>query len=153
MLDKYERLILKMLQKDGRASTQELSDAVDLSPSPCWRRVKRLEDDGFIQRYAAIVDSKKLGLGAFGYVQVSLVDHSENSISIFKRFVHESEQVLECASITGDFDFLLKIVAPDPEALEEFIMKQMLRLGVVRNTTTNFVLRQIKTAGALPVEL
>ncbi|MEO9865328.1 MAG: Lrp/AsnC family transcriptional regulator [Yoonia sp.] len=152
MLDKFEKLILKFLQADGRASTQELSDAVGLSASPCWRRVKRLEEDGYIKRYAAILDSKKLGLSAFGYVQISLVDHTEGSIKLFNDFIRTNEQVLECASITGDFDFLLKVVAADPEALEEFIMKHILRLGVVRTTTTNFVLRQIKTSGALPID-
>ncbi len=151
MLDAYEKKILKILQRSGRASTQELSEAVGLSPSPCWRRVKRLEEDGYIRRYAAILDGKKLGLRAFAYVQVSLVDHAEDTIARFSLFVEESPQVLECASITGDFDFLLKVVATDPEALEEFIMRDILRLGVVRTTTTNFVLRQMKSAGPFPV--
>jgi Lrp/AsnC family leucine-responsive transcriptional regulator len=87
MLDEFEKLILKALQRNGRASMQDLSDAVGLSPSPCWRRVKRLEDDGYISRYAAILDGKKLGLHAFAHVQVSLVDHSEASIDIFQAFV------------------------------------------------------------------
>lgn len=151
MLDSFERLILKILQRSGRASTQELSEEVGLSPSPCWRRVKRLEEEGFILRYAAILDGKKLGLNAFAYVQVSLVDHSKDTIKLFSDFVAQNEQVLECASITGDFDFVLKVVAHDPEALEQFIMKRILRLGVVRTTTTNFILRQMKTAGSLPV--
>ncbi|MBO9408137.1 Lrp/AsnC family transcriptional regulator [Shimia sp. R9_1] len=152
MLDSFERLILKVLQRDGRASTQDLSDAVGLSPSPCWRRVKRLEEESYILRYAAILDGKKLGLNAFAYVQISLIDHSEETIKVFNDFVAQSDQVLECASITGDFDFVLKVVARDPEALEQFIMKRILRLGVVRTTTTNFILRQMKTAGSLPVE-
>ncbi|MEM7472210.1 MAG: Lrp/AsnC family transcriptional regulator [Pseudomonadota bacterium] len=151
MLDRFERLILKTLQMRGRASTQELSDAVGLSPSPCWRRVKRLEDDGYILRYAAILDGKKLGLHAFAHVQISLVDHSEASIAVFQNFIRQSDQVLECASITGDFDFVLKVVASDPEALEAFIMREILRLGVVRTTATNFILRQLKVSGALPV--
>lgn len=152
MLDAFERLILKALQRDGRASTQELSEAVGLSSSPCWRRVKRLEEDGYIMRYTAILDSKKLGLNAFAHVQVSLVDHSETTIQAFQAFIERDEQVLECASITGDFDYILKIVAKDPEALEQFIMQQILRLGVVRATTTNFILRQMKVSGALPVD-
>ncbi|SFS58161.1 Lrp/AsnC family transcriptional regulator, leucine-responsive regulatory protein [Sulfitobacter marinus] len=151
MLDEFERLILKVLQHDGRASTQVLSDAVGLSPSPCWRRVKRLEDDGFITRYAAILDSKKLGLNALAHVQISLINHDVSSIDTFETFVEESEQVLECASITGDFDYILKVAATEPEALEHFIMHKLLRLGVVRTTTTNFILRQLKTSGALPI--
>lgn len=108
MLDSFEKLILRVLQRDGRASTQALSDAVGLSPSPCWRRVKRLEEDGYITRYAAILDGKKLGLNALAHVQVSLVDHEVASIAKFQTFVDKNEQVLECASITGDFDYILK---------------------------------------------
>lgn len=151
MLDSFEKRILNELQKNGRASTQDLSEAVGLSPSPCWRRVKRLEEDGYITRYAAILDGKKLGLNAFAHVQVSLVDHAEASIAVFHEFVRQNDQVLECASITGDFDFSLKVAATDPEALEQFIMHRLLRLGVVRTTATNFILRQIKVAGVLPI--
>ncbi|MEM5502559.1 Lrp/AsnC family transcriptional regulator [Ahrensia kielensis] len=153
MLDNFERLILKFLQQNGRASTQELSDAVGLSPSPCWRRMKKLEDEGYITRYAAIVDGKKLGLHALAYVHVSLMDHSEASIDLFNNFIDGAEEIIECASITGEFDFVLKVAATDPEDLERFIMKRINRLGVVRTTTTNFILRQSKVAGALPVAL
>lgn len=153
MIDAYERQILRVLQQDGRASTQDLSDAIGLSASPCWRRVKRLEDDGYITRYAAIVDGKKLGLGALAYVYVSLIDHSEASIETFNSFVQTNDQIIECASITGDFDFVLKVAATDPENLEHIIMQRILRLGVVRNTTTNFILRQTKVSGALPTDL
>lgn len=153
MLDSFERLILKALQRNGRASTQELSEAVGLSSSPCWRRMKRLEVDGYITRYTAILDSKKLGLNAFAHVQVSLIDHSETTIQAFQAFIERDEHVLECASITGDFDFILKVAAQDPEALEQFIMQQILRLGVVRTTTTNFILRQMKVSGALPIDV
>lgn len=153
MLDTYEEQILKHLQQDGRASTQELSDALGLSASPCWRRVKKLEDEGYITRYAAIVDRKKLGLGALAYVHVSLTEHSEASIEKFYNFVATSERVIECASIIGEFDFVLKVAATDPENLEQFIMQRILRLGVVRTTTTTFILRQNKVAGPLPVGL
>lgn len=153
MLDPYEKLILKELQRDGRASTQALSDAVGLSPSPCWRRVKRLEEDGYITRYAAIVDGKKLGLRALAHIQVSLVDHDASSIDKFQTFVDNNEQVLECSSITGDFDYILKVAATDPESLEQFIMQSLLRLKVVRTTATTFILRQMKVSGALPVDI
>lgn len=153
MLDPYEKLILKELQRDGRASAQALSDAVGLSPSPCWRRVKRLEEDGYITRYAAIVDGKKLGLRALAHIQVSLVDHDATSINKFQAFIDNNEQVLECSSITGDFDYILKVAATDPESLEQFIMHSLLRLKVVRTTATTFILRQMKVSGALPVDI
>lgn len=152
MLDPFEKLILKELQRDGRASTQALSDAVGLSPSPCWRRVKRLEEDGYITRYAAILDGKKLGLHALAHIQVSLVDHDASSIDKFQNFIDNNGQVLECSSITGDFDYILKVAATDPESLEQFIMLSLLRLKVVKTTATTFILRQMKVSGALPVD-
>lgn len=153
MLDPFEKLILKELQRDGRASTQTLSDAVGLSPSPCWRRVKRLEEDGYITRYAAILDGKRLGLRALAHIQVSLVNHDASSIEEFQTFVDNNEQVLECSSITGDFDYILKVAATDPESLEQFIMHNLLRLKIVRTTATTFILRQMKVFGALPVDI
>ena len=153
LLDTFEKLILRVLQREGRASTQALSDAVGLSPSPCWRRVKRLEEDGYITRYAAILDGKKLGLNALAHVQVSLVDHEADSIAKFQAFIENNEQVLECASITGDFDYILKVAATDPENLEQFIMHSLLGLRVVKTTTTIFILRQLKVSGALPVDI
>lgn len=153
MLDAFEKLILKALQRDGRASTQALSDAVGLSPSPCWRRVKRLEEEGYITRYAAILDGKKLGLRALAHVQVSLVNHDVSTIKTFQSFIDRNEQVLECASITGDFDYILKVAAIDPESLEQFIMNNLLGLGVVRTTSTIFILRQLKVSGALPIDV
>lgn len=152
MLDDYEKRILKELQRNGRASAQELSDAVGLSPSPCWRRVKKLEEEGYIAHYAAVLDQKRLGLAALAYVHISLTEHSEAAIKTFADFVAQSDQVVECASITGDSDFVLKVAAKDPESLEQFIMKRILRLGVVRNATTNFILRQTKRGPALPVD-
>ncbi len=153
MLDKFEKLILKALQRNGRASTQELSELVGLSQSPCWRRVKRMEEEGYITRYSAILDGKKLGLHALAHVQVSLLDHTESSVDKFQAFVENNEHVLECASTTGDFDYILKVATTNPEALEQFIMHNLRRLGVVKATTTIFILRQMKVSGALPVDM
>ncbi|MDG2451295.1 MAG: Lrp/AsnC ligand binding domain-containing protein [Paracoccaceae bacterium] len=92
-------------------------------------------------------------MNAFAHVQVSLVDHSEESIEFFQAFIAREEQVLECASITGDFDFVLKVAATAPEALERFIMHKVLRLGVEWTTTTTFILRQMKVLDALPIDV
>lgn len=112
-----------------------------------------MEEDGYITRYAAILDGKKLGLNALAHVQVSLVDHEADSIGKFQAFIENNEQVLECASITGDFDYILKVAATDPENLEQFIMHSLLGLRVVKTTTTIFILRQLKVSGALPVDI
>lgn len=151
MIDATDRRLLALLQKDARASTQALAEAAGLSSSPAWRRVRRLEEAGVITGQVALLSSSKLGLRAMAYVQVSLMDHTEASLARFARFVETEAQVLECASITGSADYLLKIVAEDPEALEQFLMRRLLATGIVRNTETSFVLRQTKATTALPL--
>lgn len=151
-LDRNDRKILALLQDDGKLGARELADHLNLSPSPCWRRVKRLEDAQVIDRYVAVLNAKPLGLHAIAYVHVSLIDHTEKTISEFGRFVQEHEQVVECSSITGESDYMLKVMAPDAEGLETFMMKRLLALGLVRSSMTNFVLRQTKSSTRLPLE-
>ncbi|MGH1466500.1 MAG: Lrp/AsnC family transcriptional regulator [Cognatishimia sp.] len=150
-LDQKDREILQVLQADGKISLQALADKVSLSSSPCWRRVKHLEEVGVIDRYVAILNPRALGLHAQAYIHVSLLDHTQATIDTFDRFVQNELQIVECASITGSDDYMLKVVAEGPEALETFIMKRILRLGVVRSSHTNFVLRSTKSSSALPV--
>ncbi len=151
-LDDLDRRILSVLQRDAKISTHDLARQVGMSPSPCWRRVRKLEEAGVIAGHVALLDSRALGLNTRAYVHVSLVDHSENSIRSFDAFVADHPQVVECCSITGADDYLLKVVAADPEALERFLMKEILGLGIVRNSTTHFVLRQKKYSTALPLD-
>lgn len=104
-----------------------------------------------IARYVAILNPAALGLGAMAWVQVSLTDHGAASIAAFDAFVAGEDRVVECASITGANDYMLKVVAHDPEELEQFLMAGLLRLGIVRGTMTHFVLRQKKYVTALPL--
>ncbi len=150
-LDATDRRLLRELQRDGKASVQDLAERCGLSTSPAWRRIRRLEEAGIIKGYAALLSARKIGLKTRAYVHVSLIDHTETSIRIFDDFVAREEQVVECCSITGTEDYLLKVVATDPEALEHFLMKKILGLGIVRNSTTHFVLRQKKYSTALPI--
>ena len=152
-LDKHDIQLLNLLQKDAKISTQDLADHVNLSLSPCWRRVRKLEDSGIIERYVTLLDRRKLGLNTLAFVHVSLIEHSEQTIRVFDDFVANEDQIIECCSITGADDYLLKVVAADPEGLENFIMKKVLRLGIVRSSTTHFVLRQKKYRTELPLEL
>jgi len=152
-LDRNDRKILALLQANGKIGARELAENLNLSASPCWRRVKRLEELGVIDRYVAVLDPKPLGLHAVAYVHVSLIDHTERTIDAFDRFVQEHEQVVECSSITGDSDYVLKVVAADAEGLESFLMKRLLALGLVRSSTTNFVLRRTKASTALPLDI
>ncbi len=152
-LTKADKHLLHLLQNNAKISSQELADQVNLSVSPCWRRVRKLEETGIISKYVTLLDAKKLGLQTMAYVHVSLIEHTEDAIQTFDRFVAEQDQVIECCSVTGTDDYLLKVVAENPEGLERFLMQKMLRLGIVRSSTTHFVLRQKKYSTALPLDL
>ena len=152
-IDQYDQKILRLLQKNAKISSQDLAERLGLSLSPVWRRVRKLEGSGIIDRYVTMLNPRTLGLSTLAYVHVSLIEHTEEAIAKFDRFVAEQEQIIECSSITGADDYLLKVVAKDPEGLETFLMQKMLRLGVVRSSTTNFVLRQKKYSTELPLGL
>ena len=153
VLDELDKHLLQLLQRNAKISTQDLADQVNLSVSPCWRRVRKLEDAGIIERYVTLLNRRKLGLNTLAFVHVSLIEHTEAAIKIFDDFVEQEDQIIECCSITGSDDYLLKVVAEDPEGLETFIMKKVLRLGIVRSSTTHFVLRQKKYRTELPLDL
>lgn len=150
-IQEADELILRTLQADGRLSMQEVAEKTGLSASQCWRRVRDLEKAGIISGYAAQVKAKTIGLSAIAYVHVALRDHEGESINSFLRLVETETQIVECASITGDHDFVLKIYARGPEDLEDFIMRRLLKSGLVKDTRSNFILREMKTRGPLPI--
>ena len=150
-IDHYDQAILRVLQNEGKIGIQELAEKVNLSTSPCWRRVKKLEDAGIISDYVALLNPKRLGLTAMAYVHIALLDHRQETIELLDKFVDGQEQIVECSSITGSNDYVLKIIKKDTESLEKFIMQHLLRLGIVRSSTTNLILRQKKLTTALPL--
>ena len=121
-LDKIDRRILERLQHDGRLSNADLAEQVGLSSSPCWRRVKALEEAGVIKGYAAQVDAKSVGLSVNVFVSVSLSTQNEKALKDFERAAAERPEVMECYLMTGDSDYLLRVVVPDLEAYERFVM-------------------------------
>lgn len=150
-LDDFDHRLLRLVQRDASLTIQDLADQLGLSPSPCWRRLKRLQEAGVIRATVALVDPRRIGLQARAMIHVSLLDHTEATISRFDAFVQRNPQVLDCASITGSDDYVLTVVARDAEGLEHFLMRDLLALGIVRSSTTHFVLRQTKSSTALPV--
>ncbi|RZO19553.1 MAG: Lrp/AsnC family transcriptional regulator [SAR92 clade bacterium] len=150
-LDNFDRSILRVLQADGKIGNQDLAEKVNLSSSPCWRRVRKLEDSGVIDSYVAMLNPKSLGLTAMAYVHIALLDHRQKTIETLDNFVASKDQIIECSSITGSNDYLLKIIETDTESLEKFIMQSLLRLGIVRSSTTNLILRQQKYTTAVPL--
>ncbi|MDA0281563.1 MAG: Lrp/AsnC family transcriptional regulator [Proteobacteria bacterium] len=150
-LDKYDRKLLQELQSDGRISNLELAEKANLSAAPCWRRVRKLEEEGFIDRYTALLNPEKIGLFAMGYIQISLINHHHETLEKFNDFVMNAAEVLECYSVSGNYDFLIRVVASDTLAFEDFLMKKLLPTNVVQSTNTDFVLRQKKYTTQLMV--
>jgi DNA-binding Lrp family transcriptional regulator len=150
-LDRTDRRILDELQADARLSNQELAKRVGLSPAPCWRRLRRLEEDGFIVGYATLLHGPAIGLPILAYAQVSLENHHPETVRQFDQLVKERPEVLECHSMSGTNDYLLRIVAASMEAYEHFLSTQLLQLPAVRSVNTSFVLRTKKFTTRLPV--
>jgi DNA-binding Lrp family transcriptional regulator len=150
-LDRLDRRILEELQSDARLSNQELAKRVGLSPAPCWRRLRRLEQEGFISSYATQLSAAAIGLPILAYAQVSLENHHPESVKQFDNLIAELPEVLECHTMSGTNDYLLRIVASSIEAYERFLSTHLLQIRAVRSVNTSFVLRTKKSTTRLPV--
>lgn len=151
MLAGRDRRILAELQRDSRLTTQELADRVGMSSSAVWRRVRSLEEDGVIDRYAAIVDPKKAGFGLSSMVHVSLARHEQANVENFVREVLQHPEVLECFATSGEADFHLRVVVVDIDAYNRFLDEFIFKLPGVSQVRSNIVLKEIKTDTALPL--
>ncbi|MEL6869236.1 MAG: Lrp/AsnC family transcriptional regulator [Pseudomonadota bacterium] len=150
-MDSYDKKILQVLQRDGRISNQRLAEAVGLSPSPCLRRVQKLIDAGVIEQFAAQLDRDKLGLSILAFVHVSLVDHRPETLASFNGIVAGADEILECHALSGQYDYLLKVVAQDMAHFEQFMTRDVLSGRGVNSANTSFVLKQGKSTTALPL--
>jgi DNA-binding Lrp family transcriptional regulator len=149
--DKATRQILEALQADSRQSTQALADKVGLSATPVWRRVKELEESGVIRRHVALVDRERLGLNICVLANVSLLRHSEGAVEAFETMVRASPEIIECQAITGEADYVVKVVAPDMKAYDQFLQSKVFKVAGVASVRSNVVLREVKYETALPV--
>ena len=149
--NKYDKAILSVVQQHGRISNQDLAKRVNLSTAPCWRRLNKLENQGIIENYVALLNRESLDLSVMVYIHVSLNDHNADTVEIFDRFVAESTNILECYSVSGEYDYLIRVIAQDVTTLELFLMKKLLKLKSVRSANTSFVLKQKKYTTALPI--
>jgi Lrp/AsnC family transcriptional regulator, leucine-responsive regulatory protein len=152
-MDAIDLRILERLQQDARISNVELARAVNLSPSPCLARVRALEDDGTIARYVTLLDAKKIGITVSVLVQVTLEKQVEPALEAFERAVRERPEVMECYLMTGDADYLLRVLVPDVPAFERFILAFLSRVPGVGNIKSSFALKQVKYQTALPLPL
>ena len=154
-LDKLDKAILRALQLNGRETYDVIGEQVGLSPSAVLRRVKRLEDAGVIDRYVALVRPEAVGLGLTAYINVRLEKHTEthkrNPMDVFRASVQGWPEVVECAALTGDMDFLLRVVVQDMAHYSRFIMDTLLKHPSVQDCRTSFVLDRVKNTTALPL--
>jgi Lrp/AsnC family leucine-responsive transcriptional regulator len=152
MLDSYDRHILEILQCEGRISNQDLADRIGLSPSPCLRRVRALEDSGIIAGYRAMLDAKRLGLSLIAFLSISMDRHTPERFANFDTLVRGIPEVLECSLITGrDADYQLKVVVRDMEAYQDLLLNKLTRIEGVSGVHSSFVLRQVVERTALPL--
>jgi DNA-binding Lrp family transcriptional regulator len=152
LLEDPDLRILAALQEDGRLTNQALASEVGLSASPCWRRVRQLEDAGVIKGYRAELDRRALGLGVLAFVRVKIDSHSEAEADEFARDVLRLKEVVACYSIAGDADFLLQVVARDLDTYADFAMSVIRRLPRIKEMQTTFVLKEIKPFAGVPVD-
>ena len=154
-LDKLDKAILRRLQQNGRETYDVIGEKVGLSASAVLRRVKRLEDIGVIHRYVALVQPESVGLGLTAYLNVRLEKHTEthkrNPMDVFRASVQTWPEVVECVALTGDMDYLLRVVVQDMAHYSRFIMETLLKHPSVEDCKTSFVLDRVKTTTAVPL--
>lgn len=151
-LDRYDQMILAILQKQGRITNQELAEAINLSPSPCLRRVKQMEEKGLIDGYVALLNAKKLGLTLMAFIGISMDKHTPERFTALEDTLASYPEVLECHLITGQAaDYLLKVVVRDMDAYQQFLLQKLTRIEGVTGVHTSFVLKSAINSTALPV--
>lgn len=150
--DSIDVNILKQLQKDASLTAQEIAAKVNLSTSPCWRRINRLEQTGIIQKKVALLDSKKLGMQMVTFVSISLSRNDEDSLEKFEEQVQQFPEIVECYTVTGTMDYFLKIITRDIQHFENFLRRHLAQLPLIREIHSNVAVTQIKYSTELPLD-
>jgi Lrp/AsnC family transcriptional regulator, leucine-responsive regulatory protein len=151
-LDTIDCRIVAELQSDGRLSNVELADKIGLSPSPCLRRVKRLEQEGYIEGYRAVLRRDRVGLGFSVFVGVRLDGHANDRALAFEKAIVEMPEVVACHLVSGDADYFLEVVVPDLAGYQRFLVGKLLNLSVVREVRSNIAIQTLKAGAPLPLE-
>lgn len=152
LLDAHSLRILFELQRDARQTVQQISDAIGLSPTPCWKRIKDMEAAGVIRGYTAVVDREKVGLQVSAVAEVNLDRHSESQVQRFEQAVAASPQIVRCVSATGSADYILTVVVADMKHYDRFLHETLFTLPGVTHVRSSIVLREIKSDVPLPIE-
>ena len=151
ILDAIDRRILARLQRDASIQNQQLASEVGLSPSPCHRRVRALEEAGIIRGYVALLDGPAIGAGFLAYVEVRLERQAVEFSERFEKAVLARAEILECVRVTGDYDYLLKVATRDIETFHRFLIDTLTRIKGIANTRTSIALNRVKETTALPI--
>lgn len=151
-LDELDRAILRHLQQHGRVSNSELAQHINLSPPATHARIKRLEQRGYIRQYAALLDREAIGYDMLCFVQISLQLHQPEQVERIRTVIQEMPEVLECYHLTGEFDYLLKVVIKNRKDLERFVMNRLTPIPGLARIQTSLVLNEVKSTIVLPVE-
>lgn len=149
-MDSKDRQIIRALQANGRMTNLELAEQVNLSPSPCLRRVRILEEKGVIKGYSANVDPAAYGLPVMVFVRIRLERHNEDTVRKFERHIQEIDEVLECHVLTGQMDYQLRVLVPDLDHYETFIRSKIHPIGCIASIDTSFVYGTVKTQTVYP---
>lgn len=152
-IDRYDRHILATLQDDGRISNQQLADKVGLSSAACWRRVKVLDEKGILKKYTALVSPEALGYDLCVLIMVTLIRHRQDHVIEFQQAVQGYPEVLQCFAVTGDADYVLRVIIQDMAAYDRFLNDKVFSLPGVSQVKSNFALREIKNETAIPIDL
>jgi Lrp/AsnC family leucine-responsive transcriptional regulator len=147
-LDKYDMAILEVLQRDARASLQEISAGVGLSPTPCWNRIKRMESEGVIRGYSALIDQAAIGFADTVIVQLTLNSHTDSMIEDFGKALEQIPEVLEAFLVSGDYDYFVRIAVRDTRDYERLLRQRLYKIPGIRNSKSSFVLRTLKQSTA-----
>ena len=152
LIDPTDKRILTILQEDGRRRNTELADAINMTPAPCLRRVRELEESGVIRKYVALVEPRLVGLNLTALIEVKLVSQTQPRLESFERAVSKLPNVLECFLVTGDWDYVLKVAVGDLDEYQKFLVTQLTSLRDVQNLKSTIVMKSVKqtTAFHLP---
>ncbi|SNS16447.1 Lrp/AsnC family transcriptional regulator, leucine-responsive regulatory protein [Noviherbaspirillum humi] len=151
-LDRYDRAILRTLQENGRASNVELSDKASLSAPQCYRRVQRMESEGVIRGYTVKIDPEAIGLGVTAFVSLNLDREQFKQVRSMEKVIRQFPEILECYAISGDFDYLLKVVASDLKSLSAFLTDRLMQVPGVSGVRSTVCLEEIKPVSPLPLD-
>jgi Lrp/AsnC family transcriptional regulator len=151
-MDRIDRKILDLLQQDGTLSVADIGQRVGLSPTPCWKRIQRLEAQGVIQRRVALLDPEKLGLSLTVFVCIEAGDHTQDSLDRFIHAISTMSEVVEFHRMAGDVDYLLRVVVPDVKAYDLFY-KRLISIVPLKNVSSRFSVERVKSTTALPIEV